>query len=102
MMDFEKIKYCKCKNCNKYGIPAFRKIGYRSNPDVRCKHCGKLFEINFFLAFIIKIGVPIFWGVIGNLFITYMYDIPWWIFAIPTIPTLYILEYFAPLEEKNK
>lgn len=51
MMDVEKLKYSKCPHCRKYGIKANRGIYRNHTFPIRCKHCGKFFQVNSALSF---------------------------------------------------
>ena len=98
-MNFEKIKYCRCTKCHKHGIRAFKKIGYKYNPQVECKYCNSKFSVNFALSLMMKIFILMFWGILGFLFKTYIIEIPLPIWCALGIISLFVFEYFCPMEE---
>ena len=101
-IDFEKIKYSICPACKKHGIPAFSKISRRRTPTLKCKYCHKQFRVNAALSIITDIFIAIFWGILALLFKKYVISLPLWLWGILVIISLFIVEYFIPLEEYNE
>ena len=97
-MKFENIKYSKCPNCDKHGLPIC-KIGYKFNPKITCRFCGKSFKVNRILSVTILILSAILLGVICRKINDYWFDMPSWIVDVLVIVYVLIFQYFAPLEE---
>ena len=100
-MHFEKLIYSKCPRCKKYGIEAMKGIGYRTNYDIQCRFCKRIYRVNMassFLYIIVNLlALLVFLGVI------HIFDL-----SIPTnvIVVLCLIVYcfflrFLPLEEKK-
>ena len=99
-MEIQKIKYSKCPHCKQHGIKAFSKISHRHNPILTCKYCGKRFSVNIILSIFVKIAIPVFFGSITKLFFENLdEDILMLILYVACVLTLFLFEYFAPLEE---
>lgn len=93
-MKFENIKYSKCPNCKKHGLP-FYKTGYKYNPIVICKFCGKKLSVNRFLSMTALIVMIASLGVACQI----IDDIPSWMVYLLGIAFWLVFQYFAPLEE---
>ena len=91
LMILEKLKFSKCPNCKKHGIP-FWKTGWRHNPILVCKYCNEKYKVNIALSIATKVLVPCLLGLI-------LKGIPMPIFVIICVIVILILEYFAPVEE---
>ena len=98
-MSFEKIKYSKCPNCKKHGIPAFSKLSRVYNPDVQCCYCKKIYSVNIALSKLVGISIAFLVGIIGNIFNKYVTPIPFFVWVLPIIFLYLLFEYYAPLEE---
>ena len=91
-MEFRnKLKYSKCPNCKKHGITAFFKIGRGTNSEVTCKHCGKVFKVNWAFSFIMKISIGIFWGIVARIFDRYVMEIPLWVWIAPIVISFFVM-----------
>ena len=101
MKKSHKILYSKCPSCKKHGLKAFNKMAGMHNPILTCKYCGKKFSMNMALAIIVKIGIPVFVGIIALIF-NNIIRIPFWIYCVIGIILLLLFEYFAPLEEQDE
>ena len=98
-MDIEKIKYSKCPHCKKYGIGAFRGIGIHLTYVETCRYCGKKFQVNWALAFILSASIPIIEGIICLIINTYIIKIPMWIAIILLMISYYLVVRVCPMEE---
>lgn len=98
-MNMEKLKYSKCPNCKKYGIGVSRGIRYHYTKVETCQYCGKKYQVNWALAFILNISIPIIWGVICLLINTYLIEIPFWIIIILFLCIYYLIIRICPMEE---
>ena len=98
-MDWEKIKYSKCPNCEQQGIPAFSKIAGKYTRRVECKHCGKKYKVNIMLNCFKNIGIALLTSGVAILFEKYIFELPMSFWVLMMLIELAIFEYFAPLEK---
>lgn len=99
-MDIEKLKYSRCPNCKRHGIPSFGKTGANRPYKVVCKYCGKAYRINVILDMMVKIAIPVSLAIIYWILKNkYMITIPFWILVVLIIIFRCLYEYFAPLED---
>lgn len=91
-----KLTHSKCPHCKQHGIRSFGKIGYKTNPVVTCKHCGKQFRVNWALSFLGKILIPSFIGFCG-LFLKSV-GLPLWFWCVLAAVGFGLFEYIVPLE----
>lgn len=93
-MNIEKLKYCKCPNCEKHGIPAFKKIGGSWTYEVSCKYCQKTYRVDWGAARVGNFMIMII------LFIIIMVTgMPAWLSVVLIAAALGLFEYFAPMDE---
>lgn len=99
-MNINKIIYSKCPHCKQHGISLF-KTGYKYNPILTCKYCGKKFKVNRVLYLFVLLLWCIFLGISYRLKDQFWPNIPYWISWIYSVIPLLLFEYFAPLEEES-
>ena len=92
--NMEKIKYSKCPNCKKYGLPSFFRLSRTSTTKVSCKYCEKVYRINIFIGVFIRAAMVIFACFLGH------YNVlPDPLIIVVAGFLLLILGYFAPMQE---
>ncbi len=100
-MNLEKLKYSKCPNCKKHGIPGVLKAG-RYPYTLTCKHCEKKYKMNSALVVIINIFAPITGGIICLLVDNHIVNIPLLLYMAVALILHALAMYFAPLEEVDE
>lgn len=98
-MHMEKLKYSKCPNCKKYGMDIFRGIGIHSTYVETCRYCGKKYQVNWALAFLIKLFVPLIWVGIMLIINTYFINISEWVVVLFGLLIFYLIIRICPMEE---
>ena len=98
-MNMEKLKCSKCPNCKKYGIGVSRGIGLHSTYVETCRYCGKKYKVNWALAFILKIFIPLVWVSIMLIIDTYFVNISEWLVILFGLLILYLIIRICPMEE---
>ena len=101
-MNFDVIRFSKCPDCKKHGIPGFSKFAHGHNKVVSCKHCGGRFitKISTSLSFyMISGGVMAILACLVNGFI---YPVPLWVWGIVMFFSFFVFEYFSPMVKAEK
>lgn len=101
LLFIEYLRFSKCPNCRKHGIPALEKIRLRGvhRMIVTCKYCGKKYEVLQAKARVAQVTIAIVYGIIIAIMNNHVVNIPKAVWILGLIILLYVYEYFAPLEE---
>lgn len=101
----ENVRYSKCPNCGKYGIPAWIKIGKRRNPTLTCIYCEQKYRVNSALSIIAVISIAAFWGLLAKSLEEHGFGnggTTFYVIVIAALICFVMFDHFAPVEKLDE